>query len=91
MLKEKRMLTSRTANTGNSHHRLGQRRQHAQDEFRKQATILAGDARELAASARTTLAVQLDPVREMILERPLRSVLLAGGIGLLLGFILRRH
>lgn len=84
-------MTTRNTHGGNSHSRLERSRHHSQADLRQHATAIAVDARELAASAKASLYDQLEPMRAMIRERPWRALLAAGGVGVLLGMLLRRH
>lgn len=83
-------MTSRASNSSHSN-RLSSRRHNLPSELRKQAAVITEDARELAVSARDALVGQLDPVREAIVRKPLQAMLIAGGIGIFMGFLFRHR
>ncbi len=60
-------------------------------ELRERAVAVKQDARDLAASAGAVAREQFDPIKEYIAQKPLNSVLIAGAIGLCLGFFFRRR
>ncbi len=55
----------------------------------------AAITRHVAARIRTVMRKEkrehIEPVREYLAEKPLRSLLIGGGIGLVLGFVLARR
>ena len=60
-------------------------------ELRDQAVTVGEDVRGLARTAGQAAIDQMDPVESYIREKPLKSVLIAAGVGALLGaFYLRR-
>ena len=59
--------------------------------FRQQAALIGKDARELAETAGAVAREQVDPLRDYVVEKPLQSLLIASGVGLLLGFIFARR
>jgi ElaB/YqjD/DUF883 family membrane-anchored ribosome-binding protein len=76
-----------------STHRHGNSRMNtaAMRTLRQQAANMGKDARGLAESAGALAREQLDPVREYILEKPIQSLLIAGGVGMVLGIIFSRR
>ncbi len=59
-------------------------------ELRERMSDVKEDVRALASSAGHAALEQLDPVEDYVRRYPLRSLLIAGGVGLVLGFIFRR-
>ncbi len=63
--------------------------------LREQAAVVTRNARHVAARARAVarrgMREHVDPIREYLAEKPLRSLLIGGGIGLVLGFFLGRR
>lgn len=61
----------------------------AANRFREQADMLGEDLRGLADSAMTVARNQLTPLEEQVRDRPMQSLLIAAGVGALIGFIMR--
>ncbi len=59
-------------------------------ELRERMSDIKEDVRALASSAGHAALEQLDPVEDYVRRFPLRSLLIAGGVGLVLGIIVRR-
>ncbi len=59
-------------------------------ELRDRMSDVREDVRALASTAGQAAMEQLDPVEDYVRRYPLRSVLIASGVGLVLGIILRR-
>ena len=59
--------------------------------LRRQATAMKQDARHLAEAATAVAGEQIDPLRDYVAERPLQSLLIAGGVGLFLGLLFGRR
>ena len=55
------------------------------DEIREQALTVGGDIRELAETAGQAALDQMDPVERYIREKPLKSMLIAAGVGAVFG------
>ena len=85
-------MLSRNVTGTNARRRSGRTTSGAMQDFRAQASAVKKDARHLAESAGTLASAELDPIRQYVAEKPVQSLLIAGGIGLLLGvlFIPRR-
>ena len=75
---------SKRTNTNNSHGK-------GFDDVRHQAATVGDDVRELARTAGQAALDQMDPVEHYVREKPLRSVLMAAGIGALIGAIFLRR
>jgi ElaB/YqjD/DUF883 family membrane-anchored ribosome-binding protein len=84
-------MASETMTGSNARNRSARLHSGAMKEFRERAAVVKRDARDLAATVGTAARQQLDPVRQYIAEKPLQSLLIAGGIGLLLGLLRSRH
>ncbi len=84
-------MISGTATGSNARNRSARRNGSAMREFREQAAVVKRDARDLAASVGTAARKQLKPIRQYIVGNPLQSLLIAGGIGLLLGLLRSRR
>jgi ElaB/YqjD/DUF883 family membrane-anchored ribosome-binding protein len=59
--------------------------------MRKHAKNMAQDARGLAGTAGAAAREQLDPLKEYVVEKPIQSLCLAAGVGLIFGLIFFRH
>ncbi len=79
---------SAVAKTG---HRTNRMHTDAMRAFRQQATLIGKDARQLAETAGAVAREKVDPLRVYVTDKPLQSLLIAGGVGLLLGFIFGRR
>jgi ElaB/YqjD/DUF883 family membrane-anchored ribosome-binding protein len=62
----------------------------ARRELQEKAHIVREDLRDLASSAGNLAREQLDPLEAYVKEHPLTSVLIAAGIGVVAGLIVRR-
>ncbi len=67
------------------------RRGVAMRTLRRQAQVITHDARGLAESAGAVAREQLDPVKDYVVEKPLQSLLIAAGAGLIFGLIFFRR
>ncbi|MEW6250324.1 MAG: hypothetical protein AB1716_06740 [Planctomycetota bacterium] len=59
-------------------------------ELRERVADVRADVRALASSAGQAAMEQLDPVEDYVRRYPLRSILIASGVGMVLGMIMRR-
>lgn len=82
-------MVSRIMTGSNARNRSGRAQSSALREFREQATAVRKDARHLAASAGAVASEKIDPIRQYVSDKPLQSLLIASGVGLVLGFLLR--
>ncbi len=60
-------------------------------EIREQVATVGEDMRELARTAGQAALDRMDPVEQYVREKPLRAVLMAAGIGALIGAIFLRR
>ncbi|MGE0480435.1 MAG: hypothetical protein AB7Q17_08180 [Phycisphaerae bacterium] len=60
-------------------------------QLREQAAGLGHDMRELAATAGQVARRQLDPIEEYVQAQPVRSLLIAAGVGAVLGLVFGRR
>jgi ElaB/YqjD/DUF883 family membrane-anchored ribosome-binding protein len=60
-------------------------------DLRDQAAVVGGDVRELAATAGDVALAQVEPIEDFVRDKPLKSVLIAAGIGALFGLIFLRR
>ena len=63
----------------------------AMRDLRAQAVVMKQDARRLAESAGELAREQMGPLREYVAEKPIQTVLIATGIGLILGVLFSRR
>ena len=82
------MVTSTPAKIRN---RNNHPRSPAMRTLRHQAATVRKDAWDLAGSAGAVAREQFDPVRDYVLEKPIQSLLIAGGVGVILGFLFGRR
>ena len=82
------MSTTSTTRARNQTNRL---HSSAMRTLRRQAATMKHDASNLAATAGEVAREQLDPVRDYVNNKPVQALLLAGGVGLVLGLIFRRR
>ncbi len=61
------------------------------EDIRDQAVAVGEDVRELAHTAGQVALDQMDPIEEYIRTKPVKSVLIAAGIGALLGAMFLRR
>ncbi len=59
-------------------------------ELRERMADVREDVRALASTAGQAALEQLDPVEDYVRRYPLRAILIAGGVGVVLGMIMRR-
>ena len=59
-------------------------------ELRQHAAAIGDNVRGMVEVAGAATTDQLDPVQVYVREKPLRSILMAAGVGVLLGLWLRR-
>lgn len=59
--------------------------------LRRQAQTITHDARGLAESAGAVARERLDPMLEYVVEKPIQSLLLAAGCGVIFGLIFFRR
>ncbi len=84
-------MPSGTMAGSNARNRSARLQSSAMREFRQQATAIKDDARHLAATAGAVASEQADPIRRYVDKNPLQSLLIAGCVGLVLGFIYGRR
>lgn len=60
------------------------------EEFREQAGVVGQGLSGMASTAGAAATDQLDPVRDYVKEAPLKSLLMAAGIGAVFAMIMRR-
>lgn len=60
-------------------------------QLREQAAIVGKDVRELAETAGNVAREQVDPLKQYIREKPIKSVLIAAGAGILFNFFFMRR
>ena len=60
------------------------------NEVKQQAAVVGEDIRELTNSVGKMATRQLDPIVEYVDENPVKAVLMAVGIGVLIGMFLKR-
>lgn len=60
-------------------------------DLRQQAAVVGGDVRELAATAGQVAISQVDPIEDFVRAKPLKSVLIAAGVGAIVGLIFFRR
>lgn len=63
---------------------------HRVDELREQAAIVGEGLSGIAATAGAVATDQLAPLQTYIKDKPLRSILIAAGVGAVLGLLLIR-
>ncbi|MCB9854479.1 MAG: DUF883 family protein [Phycisphaerales bacterium] len=61
------------------------------DDIREQAVAVGEDVRDLARNAGQMALDQMDPIEEYIRTKPVKSVLIAAGVGALLGAMFLRR
>lgn len=61
------------------------------DDIREQAVAVGEDLRGLAKTAGQAAIDQMDPIEKYIREKPMKSVLIAAGIGALFGAVFLRR
>ncbi len=62
----------------------------AMPEIRERMSDVKEDVRALASTAGQAALEQLDPVEDYVRKNPIRALLIAGGVGIVLGMILRK-
>jgi len=77
----RRPSRSRKTHAGNNH----------LSELREQMGTVGEAFRDMASTAGSVATDQLDPLESYIQEKPLRSVLIAAGVGALLGVLFLRR
>lgn len=82
------MVISTTTKSGSRSNRVHSR---AISNLRRQAATIKHDARNLATTAGEVARAQLDPVRDFVNDKPLQALLIAGSVGLVLGFFFGRR
>jgi ElaB/YqjD/DUF883 family membrane-anchored ribosome-binding protein len=80
------MVMANTSST-KAGHRTDRVHSTAMRTLRRQAVAIKDDARDLAETAGTVAAQQLDPIRNYVNAKPLQALVIAGGVGLMLGFL----
>lgn len=76
---------SRRTKVSNNTHQAGL------EDIREQAVAVGADVRELAQTAGRAAMDQMNPVEDYIREKPLKSMLIAAGVGALVGAIFLRR
>lgn len=76
-----------------THHRrsMSGNHRHGTAELRSQVNAVRRDLRDLASAAGDRVLDQLDPLEKYVLAKPMKSLLLAAGIGAIVGFLFRRR
>jgi ElaB/YqjD/DUF883 family membrane-anchored ribosome-binding protein len=59
-------------------------------EIRERLSDVKEDVRALASTTGQAALQQLDPLEEYVRKNPIRALLIAGGVGIVLGMILRK-
>jgi ElaB/YqjD/DUF883 family membrane-anchored ribosome-binding protein len=59
--------------------------------LREQTATVKEDIRELASTAGQAALSQVDPLEEFVRSKPLKSMLIAAGVGAALGFLFSRR
>ena len=59
--------------------------------LRQQAETMTHDARGLAMSAGAVAREQLGPLKEYVIEKPIQSLLIAAGVGVVFGLVFFRR
>ena len=60
-------------------------------ELRAQAAVVREDVRELAEVAGEAAMEKLDPIQEYVREKPMKSLLIAAGVGAVFGCLFLRR
>ena len=60
------------------------------NEVKQQASVVGEDIRELTNTVGRAASRQLDPIVEYVDENPVKAVMMAVGIGVLIGMFLKR-
>jgi ElaB/YqjD/DUF883 family membrane-anchored ribosome-binding protein len=60
-------------------------------QLRDQAMTIGHDVQDLAATAGGIARRQLDPIEEYVREKPIQSMMVAAGVGALLGLLFFRR
>jgi len=61
------------------------------EELKEQAGVVRDDVRDLARAAGNSAVAQLDPIEEYVREKPLKSLLIAAGVGAVFGLLFLRR
>lgn len=61
------------------------------EDIREQAVAVGEDVRELARTAGKAAIDQMDPIEEYVREKPIKSLLIAAGVGALIGAVFLRR
>jgi ElaB/YqjD/DUF883 family membrane-anchored ribosome-binding protein len=59
-------------------------------ELRERTAVVKSDIRELANAAGEAALSTMDPLEAYVRDKPLKSILIAAGIGAAVGFLFRR-
>ncbi len=84
-------MVARTSEGTNARTRSHTLRARGLEEIREQAATVKQDAREFASTLKSVARKQLDPIREYIAKKPMQAMLIAGGVGALLGVFWRHR
>lgn len=60
-------------------------------DLREQAGVVRDDMRDLARAAGDAAVQQLDPIQEYVRDKPLKSMLIAAGVGAVFGMVFLRR
>ncbi len=82
------MLATSASKTRNRSNRI---HTNATRKFRNQAAAVKRDAWNLAETAGAVAREQLDPLRDIVTEKPLQSLLIVAGVGMFLGLLFGRR
>lgn len=66
-------------------------RRQMQHDLRDHAALIGRDMREMASMATERMREQLNPIQDYVQEKPLQSLMIAAGVGALLGLIFLRR
>lgn len=82
-------------NNARKSHRLDSRSKgrtaYADGDLREQVDAVGEDLRKLASTATASALELANPIEEYIQKKPLKSVLIAAGVGALIGIIFRHR
>ncbi len=74
-----------------SHHRSGGGNHKHLHELRGHVDAMRHDLREMASSAGDLAIEQLGPMEEYVRAKPVKSLVIAAGLGAIVGFLFRRR
>lgn len=80
-----------TRHKTHSRHSVSGNHRQGTAELRSQVNAVRRDLRDLASAAGDLALERLDPVEKYVLAKPMKALLMAAGIGAVLGFLFRRR